>query len=577
MYQVLARKWRPQTFDELVGQKHVGRTLGNAIESDRVAHAYVFAGLRGTGKTSTARILAKALNCERGPTPQPCGECVPCREIAENRALDVLEIDAASRTGVDDIRELQQVINYAPVRDRYKLLIIDEFHMLSKNASNALLKTLEEPPQRVVFVLATTELQKILPTILSRCQVFEFRRVGTRELVAHLRRICDAEKLAISDGALERVARAGEGSVRDSLSVLERVVAFCGTEIGDDDVLRLLGGVKAEVLQDLVRGLAARDSGAMLAVLDGLVDEGHDLTQFWREAIAALRDLMLMRAVKQPEELLARPADEAQALAAAADGLSDQDLARAFQLLAELELALRMSSQPRFMFESALIRLADLGAVRPIEEILETLSSGGPAPASRTIGKTPPSRAPAKPKTATQKKSPTGGDELTARIITSVHDDRPMLAAMLERAEQMSFADGRLSLRYGGGMETVARRIGEKENTALIRRHAEAVAGGPVEVLVSTGDARPEPQAAPAAAAAKPSPPAERPRPTRAPARKPGSQTGGRRSLLDTARGEPGVDKLLREFGAQVVDIKPLAPRAETSPPPDDDLSKETP
>ncbi|MCH7779740.1 MAG: DNA polymerase III subunit gamma/tau, partial [Acidobacteria bacterium] len=225
MYQVLARKWRPANFDELVGQKHVSRTLTNAIESNRLAHAYVFAGLRGTGKTSVARILAKCLNCETGPTASPCSRCDACTEIAASRAMDVMEIDAASRTKVEQTRELLELVSYAPVRDRYKILIIDEAHMLSKQSFNALLKTLEEPPPNVIFVLATTELGKLLPTILSRCQVFEFRRIGTRDLAEHLRRVCDAEKIEISDSGLERIARAGEGSVRDSLSILERVRA----------------------------------------------------------------------------------------------------------------------------------------------------------------------------------------------------------------------------------------------------------------------------------------------------------------------------------------------------------------
>src|SRR5262245_29612282 len=240
MYQVLARKWRPQGLEELVGQAHVARTLRNALSGNRLAHAYLFAGLRGTGKTTVARILAKCLNCAQGPTPTPCNRCPSCLEIGEGRSLDVLEIDAASRTGVGDIRELQEVVAYAPVRDRYRVLVIDEVHMLSKNAFNALLKTLEEPPAQVVFILATTEIQKVLPTILSRCQVFDFRRVPPKEVSAHLAKVCKAEKIQISKDTLDRIARAGEGSVRDSLSVLERVVAFCGTTVSDDEALLVL-------------------------------------------------------------------------------------------------------------------------------------------------------------------------------------------------------------------------------------------------------------------------------------------------------------------------------------------------
>ena len=290
--------------------------------------------------------------------------------------MDVLELDAASRTSVDNIRELQEVISYAPVRDRYKILIIDEAHMLSKQAFNALLKTLEEPPPNVVFVLATTEMQKVLPTILSRCQVFEFRRVGVRETADYLRRIGKAEKIRLSDAGWERIARAGEGSVRDSLSILERVLAFCGQEVEDDDLLRMLGGVRLEVLTGLFEGLARRDAATMLGVLDGLVDEGHDLLHFWSELIAALRDLMLMRAVPGQEELLARSAEEAEALREAASKLSAEDLTRVFQILADLEPGLKASTQPRFLFEAALIRLVGLGAVRPIEELLRSLQPG---------------------------------------------------------------------------------------------------------------------------------------------------------------------------------------------------------
>jgi DNA polymerase-3 subunit gamma/tau len=580
MYQVLARKCRPQTFDELVGQTHVARTLTNAVKEDRLAHAYIFAGLRGTGKTSVARILAKCLNCEKGPTATPCGECVPCREIADSRAIDVLELDAATRTQVDNIRELQEVISYAPARDRNKVLIIDEAHMLSKSAANALLKTLEEPPPRVTFVLATTEIQKILPTILSRCQVFEFRRVGFQELAEYLRTICKGEKIEIDDTALERIARAGEGSVRDSLSVLERAVAFCGEKIDDEDVLRMLGGVRFEVLVALVAALAKRDTGAMLDVLDALVDEGHDLLHFWSELIAALRDLLLIRAVPKRQDMLARPAEEAARLREAAEGLTGDDLNCAFQILADLEPVLKSSSQPRFMFESALVRLGSLGAVRPIEEILGELETGDLAavPARRPSSrpqkkKEPEARADLAPPSVPTPPAPEApvarvaesaeaaaapGEGLASRLIASVFDAKPVLGTILQEARAIESIGDALIVRLEDGMDSLARQLGRKENLEVLVDHAARISGRTLRILVDTGGTEhPKP------AGTVPSPPPKQPvsrtggqaRRAGAPKKPPGDS-----NLLDEATSEPGVKKLLRDFGAQVVEIRPLEP-----------------
>lgn len=538
MYQVLARKWRPQVFDELVGQSHVSKTLTNAIGSDRLAHAYIFAGLRGTGKTTVARILAKCLNCETGPTARPCGTCDPCREIAESRAMDVMEIDAASRTKVEQTRELLEVVSYAPVRDRYKILIIDEAHMLSKASFNALLKTLEEPPPNVLFILATTEVGKIIPTILSRCQVFEFRRVGVQELTRHLRKICDAEKIRITDGSLERVARAGEGSVRDSLSLLERVLACCGHEVDDGDVLRLLGGVRAEVLTEMVGALSRRDAAGMLSVLDGLMDEGHDLNQFWTEYVAVIRDLLLLRSVPDRLDLLSRSPEEGRALLSAAETLSTEDLTRTFQLLADLEPALRASSRPRFMFEAALIRLASLGAVQPIEQVLQALGQG----AAASPAAPPPSRP------APEKKKPAAGSDVAERLVAAVHDDKPVLGAVLEQS-RIALRDGVLTVAFDKGQESMARPLQRRESLDVLRRHAEQIAGGAVEVRVTTPG---QDRSRGGRSAAAP--------PTRAPSRRrPATGASGHGQLLEQAKREPGVSKLLREFGAQVVEIRPLS------------------
>jgi len=583
MYQVLARKCRPQTFEELVGQPHVAQTLSNAITNDRLAHAYIFAGLRGTGKTTVARILAKCLNCEKGPTTTPCGKCDACIEIAESRAIDVLEVDAASRTKVDQTRELLEVVSYAPVRDRNKILIIDEAHMLSKSSFNALLKTLEEPPPNVVFVLATTELQKVLPTILSRCQVFEFRRVGPAEVTPHLRSICDNEQIEIPDAALERLARSGEGSVRDSLSLLERAVALCGDKIGEEDVLRMLGAVRAKVLVDLFTALAARDAAGMLGVLDAIVDEGHDLVHFWSAMISAVRDLLLDRTLPDRKDLLSRPPDEAEELVLAGKDLTREDLTRVFQILADLEFGLKSSSQPRFLWEATLIRLAGLGAVRPIEEVLASLGDAAPAPSPprqkkkhdeasaaagpvepRTPVAAPPKSdsAPALPIDATPtepQKPGTGSPGGVKGLVEAVTQARPMVGAILEQATLVLDA-GELLIRIPAGMQAVKGQVESHQSLTLLRDEARRLTGKTVQVRVEVAKeedatAVPPAEPKPKPTASTPAAPVEtapaKPRPATARPAEPAPD-----GLLDQARDEPGVRKLMDAFGAQVVKIR---------------------
>src|ERR1044071_7126643 len=294
-FQVLARKWRPQKFDDVIGQQAVTRTLRNAIVSGRIAQAFVFAGQRGSGKTTTARILARALNCDQGPTADPCGVCDACVEIAQGRDIDVLEFDAASHTQVDNIREMViSGLSIAPVRDRYKVFIIDEVHQLSNHSFNALLKSIEEPPKHVVFMMATTELHKIPDTILSRSQVFEFRTIPTSLIAAQLRKIVDSEEITAADAALSLIARAAEGSMRDAQSALDQVIAFAGNTIGVDDVSTVLGLVGRDLLFDLVEAVIAEDGPRAFALADRAVESDHDLRLVLRELSRVIRDMMIV-------------------------------------------------------------------------------------------------------------------------------------------------------------------------------------------------------------------------------------------------------------------------------------------
>src|SRR6185369_7967698 len=302
--EVLARKYRPQTFSDLTGQDHVSRTLQNAIESGRVAHAFLFTGARGVGKTSTARILAKTLNCERGVTHEPCNVCHLCIEITKGTSTDVFEIDGASNTGVDDIRELRDNVKYLPSHSRYKIFIIDEVHMLTNNAFNALLKTLEEPPAHVKFIFATTEPHKLPVTILSRCQRFDFKRVPLAKIIVRLRDIATQEVIAINDSALALIARKGDGSMRDALTDFDQVLAFCGSTVTDEDVITLIGAVDRRLLADISSAIFLADAQAVLEGVKKVDLVGYNMRQFCQELIEHFRNLLVIRSVKSPEDIL---------------------------------------------------------------------------------------------------------------------------------------------------------------------------------------------------------------------------------------------------------------------------------
>ncbi|MCA1630063.1 MAG: DNA polymerase III subunit gamma/tau [Acidobacteria bacterium] len=382
-YQVIARKWRPQAFEEVTGQEPITRTLRNAIEHDRLHHAYIFSGARGVGKTTTARLLAKALNCHKSdrPTPTPCraddpSVCASCREVGEGRSIDVLEIDAASNTGVDNVREsIINTVGVRPARDRFKVFIIDEVHMLSGAAFNALLKTLEEPPPRVVFVMATTESHKIPDTILSRSQQFEFRTIATQKIGERLRLIADAEKIKIEDSALREIARAGEGSMRDAQSAFDQVISFSEGAIKAADVEAALGIAGVELRSRVMRAVAAREPKDALAVVDDLVIRGHDLRNFCRDLLAHVRDLLVTKAAGGSSELMDATEAERGDLVREASEFSESDLVRFFHSLTETEQRLREGAHPRYQLEIGLVKLIEMRRLAPVSQILERLNA----------------------------------------------------------------------------------------------------------------------------------------------------------------------------------------------------------
>jgi DNA polymerase-3 subunit gamma/tau len=378
-YQVIARKWRPQTFADLVGQAHVTETLQNAIRNNRVAHAYIFSGARGVGKTTAARILAKALNCVNGPTPEPCGVCDSCKEIAAGTSLDVIEIDAASNRGIDQIRELREMVRYAPAAARSKVVILDEAHMLTGEASNALLKTLKEPPDRVIFVMATTEPENLVDTIRSRSQHFHFRALTFAEISGRLQEIAQRENLKIEPGALAVIARMAEGSLRDALSLLEQARAFCGDTIPDKDVRELLGVVPEDALEELVGAIASGSADRALGLVHTFQKEGRNLQHFCREAIRHMRNLLIARVCSADSDLIAATPDQRPALERAAAQFSEEDLTRFFQILLQTDDDLRRKPDPRVHLEMGLLRLINASRLAPLEELLAEVRSGTPA------------------------------------------------------------------------------------------------------------------------------------------------------------------------------------------------------
>jgi DNA polymerase III subunit gamma/tau len=521
-YQVLARKWRPQNFNELVGQEHVSRTLLNALQSGRVAHAFLFSGPRGSGKTTTARILAKALNCHGGNPGEPCSHCPACTEIAAGNCMDVMEIDAASNRGIDEIRELKEKARYNPARDRNKIFIIDEVHMLTSEAFNALLKTLEEPPPHVVFILATTEYHKIPATILSRCQQYNFKLIQYPLILARLREISKAEGIQISNGALDQVVFSSGGSMRDAMSALDQVIAFSGNEVRDEDVTTLLGLVAPKVLSQTVRAVAATDLPVLLRIVADLVESGQDLTNFCRRLSGQFRNLMVLKAGIADPALLGIPESLLPELREQASLFSREDLLRLFDAFQKIETGMKYATQVRFQLEMGLIELAQIAKLRPLEDLVSEFSAmtaGGniqpPSNPSNPSGsggapRTPrrsPDPVPNPPSSSKVERNTVAGPdraipslpppvqaappelardsrELLLHIAASV--GREALESCIQNLAGACVQDGRVILDPGNAGEFVRRQI--KENLADITQAACRVVGNRVTVVMGEPD-----------------------------------------------------------------------------------------
>ncbi|MDE2666549.1 MAG: DNA polymerase III subunit gamma/tau [Acidobacteriota bacterium] len=485
-YQVLARKWRPQTFASIVGQGATAETLKNAISQNRIAHAYLFAGARGVGKTTTARILAKALNCQQGPTVNPCNDCASCREVTSGQSIDVLEIDAASNRGIDEIRELRESVRYRAARDRYKVFIIDEVHMLTTEAFNALLKTLEEPPAHVVFILATTELHKVPGTILSRCQHFNFRAISYREIFERLELIAREERVRIGERALSAIARASEGSLRDGESLLDQAISLCGEEVGEEQVRDLLGVVPQQLLEDVAAAVIARDTKQVLALVDQVLTSGRNPQQLVRELMGHFRNLLMVKVAGKDSQLVAAPAEDLARLQTLSAQLSEEDVTRFFQILVATEGELRGSAHPRLHLELGLVRMVQAKRLAALEELLAAFSGdappGNPEPPA-TPG--PPRSAPSPPPAIFQDSgppTPAVAGTLLDRIREAAFSDSPMVASLLGKASDATVAGDEIRVRFAAGQRGSRELLQDGEKREVIARASAKLEGRRLKV-----------------------------------------------------------------------------------------------
>lgn len=603
-YQVSARKYRPGTFDDVIGQPHVVQTLVNSIATKRIAQAYLFSGTRGVGKTTVARILAKALNCERGSTGTPCGACSNCLEITQGTSVDVMEIDGASNTSVDDVREIRENVKFAAFRGKYRVYIIDEVHMLSNSAFNALLKTLEEPPPHVVFIFATTEIHKIPATILSRCQHYNFRRIARSEIIERLRHVVEQDQIVIEERSLMALARASEGSMRDGLSLLDQAVAFGGKTIVHADLEALLGAVPQELVRAVIQAITAQESAAALRVLAQLLDQGHDLRAYCAEVVEYLRNMLVVSVVPSSQEwqgLIEASAEDLTQMAADARSFSPELLQELLSIFTQAEDSLRLSVHPRFVLETAavhatrLLRRSDGKPAQQVTPPAQTartpqsapvplgkpasagrLENAGPSPLPRPPQATTPasivpvtSRSSAVERAASPRGPSTNPSNVSAGevkastpVALSTDNERVMItlnweqvqeevgntssriAAFLERGRFVG-VEGHVATIGFAKQEMAARGMIEKpDNMAVLTSICERLSGQTVRLrVVELTESDPSGPTMAQLRAAK--------------------EKEQRLVLFERARAHPVVKQALEIFGAELAEVRPVSSQKE--------------
>ena len=568
-YLIFARKYRPKTFEEVVGQRSVVQTIQNAITSGRIAQAYLFSGVRGTGKTTVARILAKALNCVGGPTPNPCNKCEFCTAINEDRALDVLEIDGASNRGIEEVRALRESLKYKAIYTRTKVVIIDEVHQITKDGFNALLKTLEEPPPNTVFIFATTEFHKVMPTIVSRCQHFEFKKISHKDIINHLMEIIRKENITVTPSGLAMIAEAADGSMRDAQSLLDQAVAFSGENVGDDDLKTILGVIGQDILFRFSTAVLDEKPGDIFPLVENLIASGYDLRFFYAKLIEHFRALLLVGSVDRPEDLLLVTAEELGALRAQFGKATPEDFLRYLVALQQGEQGLRYSTQPRIFLEALLVKLCQFRKIVPLKELIRDVeamrgSGGTGGPGEPRTGQAPPraaapsagpgSLASARPATApappgaasaqapgqappAPRKHAESPDRATfGRVLEKLAKERAPLAALLGQNSSVRIKDGLVEVFFERGKGFFGSTIQEKDVKA-VEKAALEVLGREMKVRFSEeGESTPGPS---------------RPAPGRE---------------METALKDPAVQYFMNTFKAQVLSADPVKSSKDRDP-----------